>query len=73
MYGTINLKLGKCKAALIHEHKDIGRSGGVAPLILKLGTIWRCMISFIPQLFYSWGKSHLFLLNRSLGGPQSQS
>jgi len=47
MNGTINIKLGKtlerkkCKAAPIHEHKDIGGSDGVAPLILNLGTIWR--------------------------------
>jgi len=59
MYGTINIKLGKCKAAPIHEHKDIGQSGGVGPLILNLGTIWRCVISFIPQLFYSWGEKPL--------------
>jgi hypothetical protein len=48
-------------------------SGGIAPRILYLGTRWRWMVSFTPRPLYSQGNNPCYLLNRSLGGPQSRS
>lgn len=32
------------------------KHGGIAECIFDLSTGWRCVVSFMPQLFYSWGK-----------------
>jgi hypothetical protein len=48
-------------------------SGGIAPLILDLGTRWRFVVSFTPRPLYSQGKSPWYPLDRRLGGPQSRS
>jgi hypothetical protein len=48
-------------------------SGGIAPLILDLGTRWRWVVSFTPRPLYPQGKSPWYPLNRRLGGPQSRS
>jgi hypothetical protein len=49
------------------------RSGGIAPRILDLGTRWRWVVGFMPQLLYPQGKSPWHPLDRRLGGPQSWS
>jgi hypothetical protein len=48
-------------------------SGGLAPPILDLDTRWRLVVSFTPLPLYSEGKSHLYPVDRGLGGPQSRS
>jgi hypothetical protein len=42
------------------------QTGGIATFILDLGTIWRWVVSFTPNPFYSWGNSLQFPLNRML-------
>jgi hypothetical protein len=46
--------------------------GGIAPLILGLGTRWRRVVSFTPGLLYSKEKSPSYPLDRRLGRPQSR-
>jgi hypothetical protein len=46
-------------------------SGGTAPRILDLGTRWRWVVSFTLRPLCPQGKSHWYLLDRRLGGPQS--
>jgi hypothetical protein len=41
--------------------------------ILDLGTRWRQVVSFTPQLIYLQGKHPRHSLDRRLGAPQSQS
>jgi hypothetical protein len=48
-------------------------NGGVALCILDLGTRWRWVVSFTPQLLYPQGKSPWYPLDRRLDGPQSRS
>jgi hypothetical protein len=48
-------------------------SRGIAPCILDLGTRWRCVISFMPQLLYYQGKSPWYPMDRRLGKPQNWS
>jgi hypothetical protein len=48
-------------------------SGGIPPLILDIGTMWRSVVSFMPQPLYLQGKSPWYTFSRRLGGPQSQS
>jgi len=40
-----------------HAMKAYWRIGGVAPLILYLGTKWRWVVSFTPRPLYPPGKS----------------
>jgi hypothetical protein len=47
-------------------------SVGMAPLILKPGTIWRRVINFTPWALYL-GKEPRHPLNTRTGGPQSRS
>jgi hypothetical protein len=42
-------------------------SKGTAPCILKLGTRWRWMVSFMPWSLYPWGKSPRYPLDKRLG------
>jgi hypothetical protein len=53
--------------------KAYWRSGGIAPRILDLGTIWRWVVSFTPRNLYPQGNSPWYPLDRSLGGTQSRS
>jgi hypothetical protein len=48
-------------------------SGGIAPRILKLGTLWRWMVSFTPRPLYPQRNCTWYPLDRRLGGPQSRS
>jgi len=48
-------------------------SGGTAPFILDLGTIWRWVVSFTSWLLYPKRKSCWYPWDRRLGGPQSLS
>jgi hypothetical protein len=38
-----------------------------------IGTRWRWVVSFTPQLLYSQGKRPWYPLDRRLGRPQSRS
>jgi hypothetical protein len=40
---------------------------------LDLGTSWRWVVNFTPRPLYPRGRSPRYLLDRRLGGPQSQS
>jgi hypothetical protein len=53
------------------RHEEIWGSGGIAPRILNLGTIWRWVVSFTPRLLYPRGKRPQYPLDRRLGGTQS--
>jgi hypothetical protein len=53
-------------------HADATGKGGIAPSI-NLDTIWRLAISFTLRPLYPTTKEPRYLLNRRLGGPQSQS
>jgi len=44
-------------------------SGGATPLILKLYTRWRWVVSFTPRPLYFWWRAR-YLLARILGRPQ---
>jgi hypothetical protein len=48
-------------------------SGGIAPLILDLGTKWMWVVSFTPRPLYRQGKSPWYPLDKRMGGPQSRS
>jgi hypothetical protein len=57
-----------------HAMEEYWGKGGIAPHILDLGTRWRWMVSFTPQLLYPpQEKTTWYLLDRRLGGPQNQS
>jgi hypothetical protein len=45
----INVSL--CKVVPGPCHEDVWGSGSIAPLILDLSTRWKCVVSFMPQLF----------------------
>jgi len=47
--------------------------GGIAPRIFYFGTRWICLVSFTPQPIYPQRKSSWYLLDRRLGGLQSQA
>jgi len=55
------------------RHEGILGSGGIAPLILDLGTRWRWVVSFTPRPLYPQEKSPWYPLDRSLCGLQSRS
>jgi len=40
---------------------------------VQLHTLTSALVSFMLWLLYSWGESPQYPLDRSLGGPQSQS
>jgi len=56
------------KVDTVHTMKAYRVSRGTVPLILNLHTRWVWEVNFIPWPLYS-----LYLLNRRLGGPHSQS
>lgn len=43
------------------------------PTNLYLGTSWKWVVVFTPQLLYPWGKNPWYPFDRRLGGPQYQS
>jgi hypothetical protein len=55
------------------RHEGILGSGGIAPRIIDLGTIWKCVVRFTPRPLYPLGKSPRYPLDRRLGGRQSWS
>jgi hypothetical protein len=61
-----------CKTRFSAGHKSIWRSTGSAPLILKLGTCWRWVVSVTPRPLYPQAKSPSGT-EQGLGGPQSRS
>ena len=48
-------------------------SRGVAELVLNLVIRWKCAVSFTAQSLYLGETKRLYLLNRKLAGPESQS
>jgi hypothetical protein len=56
-----------------HAMKVCWGSRGIAPHIPDLGIRWRWVVSFMPQLLFSQGKSPQYPLDRRLGRPQSWS
>jgi len=47
----LNVVQGK----LVPVHEDVCENGGIAPLILNLGTRWKWVVSFTPHLIYPQG------------------
>jgi hypothetical protein len=66
----VKLKLSLCLNKH-HAMKTYWGNGGMAPLILDLGTRWRWVVSFTPRPLYPQGKSPLYPLDRMLGGPRA--
>jgi hypothetical protein len=66
----VRAKLSLC----LTKHQAIKTLGGrgIVPHILDFSTR-KWVVSFIPQLLYSRGKSPQYPLDRRLGGPQNQS
>jgi len=57
----------------VHAIKACSGSRGIAELVLNLGVSWKRAVSFTARLLYLGDKKLLYLLNRRLGGPESQS
>jgi hypothetical protein len=55
------------------RNEGISRSGGIAPLILNLGTRWKCTFSFAFHSLNSRRNICLYLSSWSLAGLQSRS
>jgi hypothetical protein len=67
----VNVKLSLC--FFLTEHHSMEAywgSGGIAPRIFDVGTIWKWMVSFIPRPLYLQGKSTP-CTHRRLGEPQN--
>jgi hypothetical protein len=56
-----------------HAMKAYWGSGGIAPLILHLGTRGRWVVSFTPLPLHPRRKNLRYPLHRRVGGPQSRS
>jgi hypothetical protein len=74
----VNVKLSLCLTKyhvkkMYPCHEDTWKNRGIDACILNLGTRWKLVVSFMPQPLYPWGKSHMYPVDRRLGGPQSQS
>jgi hypothetical protein len=67
------VKLSLCFFNWAPRNYGVLGSGGIAPLILDLGTRWRWVVSFTPLPLYPQGKSRRYPLDRRLGGTQSRS
>jgi ABC-type multidrug transport system fused ATPase/permease subunit len=55
----------------IHAVKAYGGSGGIAQLILNLGTRWMLVVSPMSRLLLTHGRSPWYPFDRRLGRPQS--
>jgi hypothetical protein len=64
----IHLAPGICSPLPYTRHEGIWGSGGIAPLILNLGTKWRWGFADLPLLPEE--RAPQYALNRRLGGPQ---
>jgi hypothetical protein len=77
MEGNLKKIKGKVKLSLCFNteprREGVLGSGGIAPRILDLGTIWRWVVSFTPRPFHLQGKNAWYPLDRMLGGTQSRS
>jgi hypothetical protein len=56
-----------------HAMKTYWGSGGIAPLILDLGTRWRWEVNCMPRPLHPQGKSPWYPLDRRLRGSQNRS
>jgi len=63
----------KGNIAPVHAMKAYMGSRDKTPSVPKLRTRWRCVVRFLLWPLYRWEKNTLYLLNRRLGGAQSQS
>jgi hypothetical protein len=68
----IYLWFKKGKVVPVHSMKVYTGSIGTAPLILNLGTKWRCVVNIKFRRVIP-GKEPRYPLKRGLGGPQSWS
>jgi hypothetical protein len=59
----------RCILCLIKCHPT-ETYGEIAPCMLNLGTVWRWVVGFVPQLLHSLRKSPWYSLDRRLGTPQ---
>jgi hypothetical protein len=57
----------------MHYSVKTWESGCIDPRFLDLGSSWRWVVGFTLLPLYPRGKSHLYPLDRRLGGPQSLS
>jgi len=39
------------------NHENVDGSGGIAPCIINLSTIWMWVVSFTPQMLYTQGRA----------------
>jgi hypothetical protein len=58
---------------LIHVVKTYTKNGGLAPLILNLGTRWSFVVILMTQTLYHGGKKPLGPMKEAAGGPQTRS
>jgi hypothetical protein len=65
--GKKKVKLSLCLTKH-HAMKTYWGSGSIAPCIPDLGTKWRGVVSFTPQLLYPQGKNPWYPSDRRLGG-----
>jgi hypothetical protein len=56
----------------VPRHEGVLGSGGMALLVLDLGTRFRRVVSFTPRPIYPQGKSPWYPLERRLHGSQSR-
>ena len=68
LHANYQNNINKIKLFLYTGHEG---SGGLLPLILNLGTRWRCVVNFMPHPLYPRDKKTLHPLIRRVGGPQS--
>jgi hypothetical protein len=67
----LKVKMSQCWTKH-HAMKTYWRSGGIAPRILDLGTIWRWVVRFTPRPLYPQGKTtpRYRLVRRLSGTPE---
>ena len=68
LLSTRHTETGKGKAVPVHVTRALSKSGGIAPITLKLHTSWIWVAAALPPV-YELNSTH----SRRLGGPQCQS
>ena len=66
-----NLLLDQTDKCPCPRRKGILSNGGKTPLILNLGTRWRCVVTFTPWMLCHRVKSPRYQVNMRLGGPRA--
>jgi hypothetical protein len=72
----VSFEEGKSNAVLVHNsalsHEDMWWSEGIHLYIVKVGIIWRCLISFAFRPIYPPEKRFRYPLDRGMCRPQSK-